>query len=347
MDAMTSMGERMSVRLLAAYLRSTGTAAQAVDATDLIVTDGNFQSATPMLDLTAGKSTECLEPMLMTGVTPVVTGFIAATADGITTTLGRGGSDYSAAILGQALHADEVWIWTDVDGVMTTDPRLVPDARSIKRLSYREVAELAYYGARVLHPLTIRPVVEVGIPLRIKNTFNPDHPGTRIAKEAKENNGKIKAVTAIRDLSLVNVEGKGMMGVPGIAARTFGAVARSQVSVLLISQASSEQSICFTIPENCTDEAIGSLENEFSAELARRDVDRIWAQPAVAIVTVVGAGMRGTPGIAGRLFGALGEKGVNIIAIAQGSSECIISMVVDDRDTGSALAAIHGLITRS
>lgn len=138
-----------------------------------------------------------------------------------------------------------------------------------------------------------------------------------------------------------------MMGVPGIAARTFGAVARSQVSVLLISQASSEQSICFTIPENCTDEAIGSLENEFSAELARRDVDRIWAQPAVAIVTVVGAGMRGTPGIAGRLFGALGEKGVNIIAIAQGSSECIISMVVDDRDTGSALAAIHGLITRS
>lgn len=344
LDAMTSIGEQMSVRLLAAQLTATGTAAQAVDATELIVTDDNYQSANPLMELTTAKSSKYLEPLLQVGTLPVVTGFVAATAEGTTTTLGRGGSDYSAAILGQALEAEEVWIWTDVDGVMTADPRLVPQAQSIDRLSYREVAELAYYGAKVLHPLTIRPVVENSIPLRIKNTFNPDHPGTVIVQDAQENNGKIKAVTAIRDLSLVNVEGKGMMGVPGIAARTFGAVARSQVSVLLISQASSEQSICFTIPADNTDTAVESLEEEFAAELACRDIDKIWAQRSVAIVTVVGAGMRGTPGIAGRLFGALGQTDVNIIAIAQGSSECIVSMVVEDADTAAALCAIHELI---
>jgi aspartokinase/homoserine dehydrogenase 1 len=344
LDAMTSIGEQMSVRLLAGQLVARGTEAQAVDATELIVTDDEFQSANPLMEQTIEKSAKVLNPLLRAGIVPVVTGYLAANAEGTTTTLGRGGSDYSAAILGQALQADEVWIWTDVDGVMTTDPRLVPEARSIKRLSYREVAELAYYGAKVLHPLTIRPVIENGIPLRIKNTFNPDHPGTVIVNDVQENNGKIKAVTAIRDLSLVNVEGKGMMGVPGIAARTFGAVARSRVSVLLISQASSEQSICFTIPEDHTDEAIAGLEVEFAEELVCRDIDRIWAQRAVAIVTVVGAGMRGTPGIAGRLFSALGQTGVNIIAIAQGSSECIISMVVDDKDTAAALSAIHALI---
>lgn len=344
LDAMTSVGEQMSVRLLAAELTSAGTEAQAIDATDLIVTDDVFQSANPQMEPTTAKSRQCLEPLLKAGIVPVVTGFLAASIDGVTTTLGRGGSDYSAAILGQALEADEVWIWTDVDGVMTADPRLVQQARSIERMSYREVAELAYYGAKVLHPLTIRPVVEEGIPLRIKNTFNPDHPGTVIVKDTQENNGKIKAVTAIRNLSLVNVEGKGMMGVPGIAARTFSAVARSQVSVLLISQASSEQSICFTIPEDCTEEAVVSLEQEFADEIACRDIDKVWAQRSVAIITVVGAGMRGTPGIAGRLFTALGEAGVNIIAIAQGSSECIVSMVVDDEDTAVAQAAIHSLI---
>lgn len=344
LDAMTSIGEQMSVRLLAAQLSGTGTAARALDARKLIVTDDNFQSANPLMEPTTDRCAKILKPLLEAGTVPVVTGFVAANAAGTTTTLGRGGSDYSAAILGQALQADEVWIWTDVDGVMTADPRLVPQARSIARLSYREVAELAYYGAKVLHPLTIRPVVENSIPLRIKNTFNPDHPGTVIVDDVNENNGKIKAVTAIQNLSLVNVEGKGMMGVPGIAARTFGAVARSKVSVLLISQASSEQSICFTIPDAHTEEAILSLEQEFSSELECRDIDKIWAQRDVGIITVVGAGMRGTPGIAGRLFGALGQTGVNIIAIAQGSSECIVSMVVDDRDTATALAAIHHLI---
>ena len=345
LDVMSSLGERMSVRLLAAYLRQEGHPARAVDADGLIVTDDTFQNASPLMAETATRSRAVLGSLLAEGIIPIVTGFMGATVSGVTTTLGRGGSDYSAAIIGAALPADEVWIWTDVDGVMSTDPRLEPQARSIPRLTYREVSELAFFGARVLHPKTIRPVVSSDIPLRIKNTFNPDHPGTLIVSdEAGSSNGSIKAVTAIRELSLVTVEGRGMLGVPGIAARTFGAVARANVSVLLISQASSEQSICFAAPAGSADEVIAALEAEMAAELARRDIDRIWAHRPVTIVTVVGAGMRGTPGIAGRIFSALGEEAVNIIAIAQGSSECSISLVVEEAQSQRAVSLIHALI---
>ncbi|MCB8947148.1 MAG: aspartate kinase [Ardenticatenaceae bacterium] len=344
LDTIGGMGEQMSARILAAYLRQAGTPAEAIDATELIVTDSNFQNATPLFEATKQKTEARLRPLLAQGIVPIVTGFIAATADGITTTLGRGGSDYTGAILGEALVADEVWIWTDVDGVMTADPRIVPNAKSIPQLSYREVSELAFYGAKVLHPKTMRPCVENGIPLRIKNTFNPGHPGTVIVPDAPNGNGGIKAVTAINNLGLITVEGKGMMGIPGIAARTFGAVARDNQSVLLISQASSEQSICFAAPDTATDSIIASLEAEFKVELARKDIDRIWADEPVSIVTIVGAGMRGTPGISGRVFTALGDHRVNVIAIAQGSSECSISVVVDDVDTATAVAQIHALI---
>lgn len=344
LDAISGMGEQMSVRILAAYLRQIGHPAEAIDATDLIVTDENFQAATPQMDLTIERTQAGLRPLLAQNVIPIVTGFIAATPTGITTTLGRGGSDFSAAILGQALQSREVWIWTDVDGVMTADPRLVQRARSIPTLSYREVSELAFYGAKVLHPKTMRPCVENNIPLRIKNTFNPTHPGTVIIPDANNGNGGVKAVTAIDKLSLITVEGKGMLGVPGIAARTFGAVARSKVSVLLISQASSEQSICFATPDDRAESVIAALDAEFAEELHRQDIDRIWAQHTVSIVTVVGAGMRGTPGIAGRIFTALGQHQVNIIAIAQGSSECSISLVVDGLATGEAVSHIHELI---
>ena len=344
LDTIGGMGEQMSARILAAYLRQAGTPAEAIDATELIVTDSNFQNATPLFEATKQKTEARLRPLLAQGIVPIVTGFIAATTDGITTTLGRGGSDYTGAILGEALVADEVWIWTDVEGVMTADPRIVPNAKSIPQLSYREVSELAFYGAKVLHPKTMRPCVENGIPLRIKNTFNPGHPGTVIVPDAPNGNGGIKAVTAINNLGLITVEGKGMMGIPGIAARTFGAVARDNQSVLLISQASSEQSICFAAPDSATDSIIASLEAEFKVELARKDIDRIWADEPVSIVTIVGAGMRGTPGISGRVFTALGDHRVNVIAIAQGSSECSISVVVDDVDTATAVAQIHALI---
>ena len=344
LDTIAGMGEQMSARILAAYLRQSGVPAEAIDATELIVTDNNFQNATPQFEATKQKTESRIRPLLTKGIVPIVTGFIGATANGVTTTLGRGGSDYTGAILGEALVADEVWIWTDVDGVMTADPRLVPDARSIPKLSYREVSELAFYGAKVLHPKTMRPCVENNIPLRIKNTFNPDHPGTVIVPDQPNGNGGIKAVTAIKNLGLITVEGKGMLGTPGIAARTFGAVARDKQSVLLISQASSEQSICFAAPDEATDHIIQSLEDEFKVELARKDIDRIWAQEPVSIVTIVGAGMRGTPGIAGRIFMALGEEKVNAIAIAQGSSECSISVVVDDAETAVAVSQIHQLI---
>jgi aspartate kinase len=345
LDAISGMGEQMSIRILAAYLRQIGHPAEAIDATELVVTDDHFQNASPLFDQTEAKTRARIRPLLAQGVIPIVTGFIGATPNGATTTLGRGGSDFSAAILGQVLGAAEVWIWTDVDGVMSADPRLVSGARSIPTLSYREVSELAFYGARVLHPKTMRPCIENGIPLRIKNTFNPNHPGTVIVPDSAAENGGVKAVTAIKSLSLITVEGKGMLGVPGIAARTFGAVARSQVSVLLITQASSEQSICFAAPTEATDTVIGSLEEAFVEELKAQDIDSIWALRDVSIVTVVGAGMRGTPGIAGRVFTALGQHGVNIIAIAQGSSECSISLVVAGAETGTAVSHIHNLIT--
>ncbi len=351
LDAISGLGERLSARLLAAGLASEGVLAQAVESTQLIITDRDFQSAHPDFDATNQRTRQVLDPLLEKGVVPVVTGFIAATADGVTTTLGRGGSDYSAAILAAALSATEVWIWTDVDGVMTADPRLVPSARTIPEISYREVAELAYYGAKVLHPKTIRPVIESHIGLRVCNTFNPHHPGTRLVAAVKKarhpespfKNG-IKAVTVIRSLHMITIEGRGMLGVPGVAARAFGAVAKTGTSVPLISQASSEQSICFAVPSDSTEDVIEALKKAFQAELASRDIDSIWPSEEVVIVTVVAEGMRDTPGIAGRVFSALGDDRVNILAIAQGSSEVSISLIVDAKDTERAVRALHKLI---
>jgi aspartate kinase len=243
-----------------------------------------------------------------------------------------------------ALGAEEVWIWTDVDGVMTADPRVTPKAQTLRELSFREISELAFYGAKVLHPKTIRPVVERGIALRVKNTFNPSSPGTCIVPDNGATHGAIKAVTAFKGQCIITLEGRGMLGIPGIAARTFAAVARTGTSVAMISQASSEQSICFVVPCLAGKSVIGGLEREFHLELARRDIDSISSTDECAVVTVVGAGMRYTPGIAGRIFSALGAGVVNVIAIAQGSSECSISLVVAAEQADEAVRAIHGLI---
>jgi aspartate kinase len=305
------------------------------------VTDATFQKAAPLMDATRGRAEARLGARIDDRVIPVVTGFIGATADGVTTTLGRGGSDYSAAILADALDADEVWIWTDVDGVMSADPRIVPEARVIPELSSSEIGELAYFGAKVLHPQTIRPVIERDIPLRVKNTFNPEFPGTCIVPESESAPGTVKAVTAIQGLSMVTVEGRGMIGVPGIAARTFAAVASQGASVLMISQASSEQSICFVIPTTTVPAVVTALEEQFALELARRDIDRIWSMDDVVIVTAVGVGMRGTPGVGARIFNALGTAEINVIAIAQGSSECSISLVIDAERADEAVRCIH------
>lgn len=341
MDTITSLGERINARIVAGALRKSGIQSQAVDATELIITDATFQSAIPLMEATRPQIEAQLNLLLDEKNIPVVTGFIGATHDGIITTLGRGGSDYTAAILGDCLDAEEVWTWTDVDGVMTADPRIVPEARVIPELSFNEISELAYFGAKVLHPKTLRPLVERGIPLRVKNTFNPTHPGSQIIRSPESLRGKVTAISEIRELSMITVEGRGMMGVPGIAARTFTAVARQGASVLMISQASSEQSICFVIPTSAEGGVIKSIEEEMELELARRDIDRVWAMKDIVIVTAVGAGLRHTPGISGLIFSALGAADINVIAIAQGSSEYSISIVVAAEDADHAMQQIH------
>jgi aspartate kinase len=341
LDMVSSLGERFSSRILAAALEARGVAAEAIDAAKIVVTDNHFGSANPLMDLTCQQTETRLEPLLEAGTVPVVTGFIGATEDGITTTLGRGGSDYTAAILGRCLHADGVWIWTDVDGVMTADPRVVAEARTLPEISYSEAAELSYFGARVLHPKTIRPAIEQGIPLRIKNTFNPNGPDTLITKESTHDLRPVKAVTAIRKMSIVTVAGRGMLGVPGVAAKVFSAVAHEGISVLMISQSSSEQSICFVVETHSSQRAIDALERAFEGELARQDIDRIIADDDVVIIAVVGAGIRSTPGVAAKVFSALGRNGVNVISIAQGSSEHNLSLVVAEEDADAAVWYIH------
>ncbi len=341
MDLVSGLGERMSVRLVAGALAGLGVPAEPVEACDLIITNGRFGAAEPLWEETRRRSRERLLPLLERGVVPVITGFIAATPEGVPTTLGRGGSDYSAAIIGSCLDSEEIWIWTDVNGVLTADPRLVSNARTLPELSYIEAAELSYFGAKVLHPKTMLPAIERRIPVRIKNTFEPDHPGTLIVAEPRPSRHVVKAITAIRDLTLVTVEGRGMIGVPGVAAKVFGAVAREGVNVLMISQSSSEQNICFVIPREATERAVQALRSDLSHELARRDIERVEALAPVAIVAVVGAGMRGTPGIAAKAFGALARGGINIIAIAQGSSEYNISFCVDGERMAEAVSLVH------
>jgi bifunctional aspartokinase / homoserine dehydrogenase 1 len=344
LDAVSSLGERMSVHLLAGALRRLGTPAVPVDAAEIVRTDDAFQAAAPDMAETRRLTREMLEPMLAEGIVPVVTGFVGSSPEGVVTTLGRGGSDYSAAILGAAIDADEVWIYTDVDGVMTADPRVVPDVRTLDTLSYREMSELAYFGAKVLHPKTVLPALERGIPIRIRNTFNPDHPGTLVVGRSADPVAVFKGVTAVRHQSLVTIEGRGMLGVPGIAARAFGSVARTGTSVSMISQASSEQSICFLVPQVAATTVVDTLRQEFEHELARRDIESIWNLDEAVIVTVVGAAIKQTPGVAGRVFGALGMAGINVIAIAMGSSECSISLVVEARDAEQAVKCLHTLI---
>jgi aspartate kinase len=344
LDAVASIGEKLSVRLVSAVLSEREVPARFVEATDFVITDSNYQSAHPDLAATREKALQTLPPLLEQGIVPVITGFLGSTPEGITTTLGRGGSDYSAALVGAVLSAQEVWIWTDVDGVMTADPRVVLSARTIPSLSYRELAELAYFGAKVLHPMTIRPVVEAGIGLSIRNTFNPHHPGTRLVPRNEHTSEVIKAVTSIKGECLITIEGRGMLGVPGVAARAFAAVAATGTNVTLISQASSEQSICFAVPTGRSQVVVSALEKAFAAELYARDIDRVWASSEMVIVTVVGSGMRHTPGVAGRVFSVLGDRRVNVIAIAQGSSEVAISLVLEAQDLESAVVGLHGLI---
>ena len=339
-DVVAGLGERIAAPLLAAVLRAHGVDAEWIDAAEIIVTDDAFGNASPIMESTCAHANARLRPLLEEGKVPVVTGYVGATVDGIATTLGRGGSDYSAAILGACLQASEVQIWTDVNGVLTADPRIVPNAHTLAELTYIEASELAYFGAKVLHPKTILPAIEASIPIRVANTFDPDGPSSLVVPKSAAD-GSVKAISVIKHLTLVNVEGRGMIGVPGIAARTFKAVAEVGANVLMISQSSSEQSICFSVPEGDAPAVIRALEKELSSELSRHFIDRVRAHHDIVIIAVVGAGMRGTPGISGRVFSALGEANINVIAMAQGSSEVNISLVVAEADAEEAVRRIH------
>jgi bifunctional aspartokinase / homoserine dehydrogenase 1 len=350
LDSVSSLGERLSAPLVAGALSERGVRSEGIEATGLIVTDSYHGAAEPLMDPTRIRCEARLRPLLQQGVVPVVTGFIGATAEGVLTTLGRGGSDYSATILGGALGADEVIIWTDVNGVLTADPRLVPGARTIPEISYREAAELAHFGAKVLHPKTLRAVTQSGIPVWIRNTFEPEHPGTKITPQGRSSSAGVKALTAIRDVSLIAVGGPGIVGLPDVVGRTFSTTSNVRANVLLISQSSSQNDICFIVFSSDAKRTVDALRQQFAQDLMHQKVEHITLDPNIAIVAVVGENMRGTVGMAGRTFSVLGRENINIIAIAQGSSETNISFVVSSQDMKRALLAVHqefALDTRS
>ena len=340
-DAVSALGERLSAPLVAAALAERGVLSLAIEATELVLTDACHGAAEPRMEVTRERCQARLRPLLEQSVVPVVTGFIGATEEGVLTTLGRGGSDYSATIMGAAIGVDEVIIWTDVDGLLTADPHMVPGACTIPEISYREAAELAYFGAKVLHPKTIRALMQCGIPLWIRNTFAPERPGTKITPAGFQNGGGVKALTAISDVALITVGGPGIAGVPHVLGRTFETTASLRTDVLLISQASSQNDICLVVSASVAKRTVEALRGEFASDLAHEKVEHINLDPTVALVTVVGQNMRGTSGIVGRMFGALGRENVNIIAMAQGSSECNVSFVVAQKDVKAALVTSH------
>jgi bifunctional aspartokinase / homoserine dehydrogenase 1 len=341
LDEVSSLGERLSAPLVAEAIKALGGRSESIEATELIVTDAFHGGAEPRMKLTRERAQARLKPLLAQGIVPVVTGFIGATADGKLTTLGRGGSDYSATILGAVMDATEVVIWTDVDGVLTADPRLVPEARTIPVISYREAAELAYFGAKVLHPKTLNPVMEAGITVWIRNSFAPERPGTKITPEGRSIGGGVKALTAIRDVALIAVGGPGIVGLPDVVGRTFSTTAELRANVLLISQSSSQNDICFIVSAADAARTVEALRKEFVHDLAHHKVEHVTVVNNIAIVAVVGENMRGTPGVAGRTFAAMGRENVNLIAIAQGSSESNISFVVEEQAVKKALIATH------
>src|SRR4051794_1962066 len=340
-DYLVSRGERLSARLFAAALEDSGAKARYVDATEVIHTDGMFGQASPDFARTDRNTQRALQPLLARGVIPVVPGFLGATPGGEVATLGRGGSDLTATLLARGLGAARVLLWKDVPGLLTADPRVVPDARVIPQLHAREAAELAYYGAKVLHPRALIPLAGRRVPIHVRPFADPTSPGTEVSERAAPGKFPVKALTPAGGQALVTVTGNGMLGVPGIAARTFAALHNRKISVSLISQASSEHSICFSVPEPFAEQARRGLLTEFQGEIARREIDGVEVSPGMATVAVVGLGMHGTPGVAAAVFSALAAGGINVVAIAQGSSELNISVVVAATEAAEAQQRIH------
>jgi len=341
-DEAVVTGEWLSATLISEFLSASGTPAAAVNARDVVVTDAMFGNAAPLMEPTTAKARARLLPLLEQGILPAVTGFNGATADGRPTTLGRGGSDFSASILAAALDASELWIWTDVDGIMSADPRLVPDAEVLPAITYAEAAELAYNGARVLHPRTLAPLVEKKIPVWSKNSFAPEKPGTRIVPSVAEGAGGTRAVASLSKVALLSLDPASpeLNGVH-VMARALDAVARANVEVLLLSSSSYRQNFCFLVREEELERTIEALEAALALELAHNYLHPIAIDREVGLLAAVGEGMHGKAGLAGRIFTAISRVQVNVIAIAQGSSELTIAVVVRRDGLEKAVRAVH------
>lgn len=336
-----SFGERLSAWIICCFLRQEGIDTSYTDARRMIVTDSNHCDARVDMQASSARIKAWLEGEK--GI-PVVTGYIGAAPDGTATTLGRGGSDYTATIIGSVVQADEIQIWTDVDGFFSADPKRVHDAYVLPFISYEEALELSHSGAKVLHPYAVHPAMKAGIPIRIRNSFNPETRGTFIGSKAVRSEDAARPVTglsSVNDVVLVNISGSGMVGVPGIASRLFSSLAHHKINIIFISQASSEQSISLVIDRTKADRALRVLEKEFASEIAARQIESMTLRRHIAIIAVVGNNMSGHPGVSAHLFETLGKNGINVIAVAQGANEMNISFVVESRDEDKALNCVH------
>jgi aspartate kinase len=339
-DYLLSFGERLSTPIFGATISALGLTTRALTGAEAgITTDDNFGEAKPLMEISYHQVHQRLDPLWSRRVIPVVTGFIAATVDGSVTTLGRGGSDYTATLLAAALEADEIWIWTDVDGLMTADPRIVKNAVLLPHISFGEALELSYFGAKMMHPRALQPAGQKKIPVRIKNSSRPARNGTLVSSSESSNGGKVvKAVSIIRDVGIVTVSGSGMMGAPGVAAKVFQTLGSNNVNVMMISQGSSEATISCVVAHRDVDRAVRALQ---LALMGQGYVDRIAAEKDACIIAVVGSGMKGTPGVAARIFTVVAKRKVNVRMVAQGSSEYNVSFVVSHKDGPEAVRAIH------
>lgn len=338
LDYVFSFGERSSAFIIANFLETKKIPSAYLDAREIITTNNKFGSARVDFKETKKKIKAHFKKV---NKHQIVTGFIAKDKGGLTTTLGRGGSDYTAAILGNALKAESIEIWTDVDGVLTANPKIVKDAISISELSYAEAMEMAHFGAKVIYPPTIQPAMQEQIPLRIKNTFNPTCPGTLIKRDAQSQQEPVKGISSIGDISLLSISGTGLFGKPGIAAKVFSVLATAKINVILITQGSSEASISFAVVPNKANRAKKLLDKAFEYEISLKEVNPIQIENDLTVVAIIGDKMRFHPGISGRLFQSLGKNGINVVAIAQGSSELNVSVVINKENESKALISLH------
>lgn len=338
LDYIVSFGERLSCSIISASFRSRGIESEYLDASKLIKTDDSFGNANVDFKITNRNISNYFKKHTKL---QIITGFISSTTKNEITTLGRGGSDLTVSIIGAALNAKIIEIWTDVDGILTADPRKVKNAFSLLSVTYEEAMELSHFGAKVIYPPTLLPALQKKIKIVIKNTFNPDFPGTFVLEKEVSTSFAVKGISSIDEITLIRVQGGGMVGVKGIAGRLFTALARHDINIIMITQASSEHTICLAIPPKYGAVSQNAVEDEFKLEIMEGKIGEVKVEEHLSIIAVVGENMRHTPGISGKVFQSLGKNGINIIAIAQGSSELNISLVINKNNLSKALNVLH------